>query len=810
MAWSGLGLLVLVALGIVLTGLPAVIVLIAVSAFGAVLAVLTGTVPLALLSALPGRLVNLLESDLLQALPLYVMMGLLLDRLPVADALYRAGLAVLPRGPAAPLVSGMGLGALLGPMNGSVGASVLGLSRVVAPRLAANGVPPPMQLATIAVASTLGVVIPPSLVLILLGDAMLSAHTIAVTTTGRTDRVINTQDVFHGALVPAGILLVLCLLLSWHVGRRIPAERSPPLRNEIDRRQAMLAAVSIVSLVVLLGGVATGYFYAVEAAAMGAFVLLAAGLLTGRLRGAVLRGVLADAAATTGALFGLLIAATTFTLVLRFLGTDRLVADWVTAIPGSDVVVVAVVLLSIGLCAFVLDAFEIIFVIVPIVIPPLLIRVADARWVAVLVLLTLQTSFLLPPLGYALMMVRGTLRSTVPFGALVRALMPFLVAQWMVLAAVLMAPQLVHLGERAGDASRSPTKVLSPDEMDRRLRRCCRRRQICQILLRGRRQIDSRRLVASRIVISEPLRRHQAKRLDQRADLHAGDHVGHARLHAERGLIERVEDGQPEREEPAKRRALRQAGEHAEAHLRGDEIERIRAGAPAFAAGGQAIAHHAPVGRPAAQPVARRERSGDSLGVARGARARPAAGANRHDEVEIDEAVVDRRHQRVGETMRHQAQMMGTAGRVDHDHVVVALQLPHRMDEARQKLGVVVIGTGPIRTDDRHVPGQPQREVLALRPVVTVLDVARQRLLLEIEIEGGDALSSLEQRHHDMHRNRRLAGAALVVADHDHMRTATRARARNRRRSGRAGAGHRRLGVDRPRHSSRFRASDLR
>ena len=109
------------------------------------------------------------------------------------------------------MVSGMLLGALLGPMNGSVGASVLGLSRVVAPKLAAEGVPPAKREALIAVASTLGVLVPPSLVLILLSDAMLNAHTFAVTQTGRDDRVINTQDVFHAALVPAGIFLVFVL-----------------------------------------------------------------------------------------------------------------------------------------------------------------------------------------------------------------------------------------------------------------------------------------------------------------------------------------------------------------------------------------------------------------------------------------------------------------------------------------------------------------------------------------------------------------------------------------------------------------------
>jgi len=463
----GLLLLALVGAGIVLTGLPAAVVLIGVASFGALVGVITGTLPLALLSALPNRLVNLFENDLLQALPLYVLMGLLLERLPVAEALYRTGLAILPRGAAAPLVSGMGLGALLGPMNGSVGASVLGLSKVVAPRLAARGVPEPTRAAVVAVASTLGVVIPPSLVLILLGDAMLGAHTIAVTTTGRIDRVINTQDVFHGALAPAGLFLVLCLIVAWLVGRRMPA--SPLAADERPSGgQVLLAAISVVFLLVLLGGVATGYFYAVEAAAMGAFVLFTAGLITGALRGAALREVLGQAMAVTGALFALLIAATTLTLVLRMFGTDRLVNDWVVGLPGSEIVVMAIVLGVIGLSAFVLDAFEIIFVIVPIVVPPMLIRVADARWAAVLVLLTLQTSFLLPPFGYALMMVRGTLHYRGTLVALTRALLPFLLAQWLVLATVLFVPALVHVGEKASDRTRA-TEPVSSEELNRRL-----------------------------------------------------------------------------------------------------------------------------------------------------------------------------------------------------------------------------------------------------------------------------------------------------------------------------------------------------
>jgi tripartite ATP-independent transporter DctM subunit len=465
-AWVGLALLLLVGLGIVLTGLPAAVVLVTVASLGAIVGLVAGSIELATLGALPSRLINLFENDLLQALPLYVTMGLLLDRLPVADALYRAGNALLPKKPSAPLVSGMMLGALLGPMNGSVGASVLGLSRVVSPRLAAEGILAADRHASIAVASTLGVLVPPSLVLILLSDAMLAAHTMAVTATGRSDRVVNTQDIFHAALLPGAIFLLLCLGLSFVTGR---TAKSLPVREPLAPGEGLLAALALGFLLVLLGGVTSGYFYAVEAAAMGAFALLVTGIVTGRLPRAELGKMLGDAIALTGALFSLLLAATTFTMILRLLGTADLVGRLVSSIPGGEIFAVATVLGVIAISAFVLDAFEIIFVIVPIVIPPLLIRVADARWVAVLVLLTLQSSFLLPPFGYALMMVRGVLKEQVSFPAMLRALAPFLVAQWLLLLVVLLFPQLTHTGQSAEDASRAPPTPMSDAEFNRRL-----------------------------------------------------------------------------------------------------------------------------------------------------------------------------------------------------------------------------------------------------------------------------------------------------------------------------------------------------
>jgi TRAP-type mannitol/chloroaromatic compound transport system permease large subunit len=464
MAAFGLALLAFVGVALIVTGLPAFLVLIFAAILGAGAAVVSGTVPPALLGTLSSRLVNLFESDLLQALPLYVLMGALLNRLTVAPAVFRTLLRLLPPRPGTAVVSGLGLGALLAPMSGSVGASVLALARTVEPRL-------PLRHATIAVASTLGVVVPPSLVLILLGDAMLSAHTFAINATGRSDRVINTQDVLRAAIIPAALFLVLSLLVGWYSaprGNAVEPEKMPTACAKAS--DIVLTLATVAFLVFLLGGVAAGYIFAVEGAATGAFLLMLAGVLTGQVNGKSLGPMLRESMATTGTLFAPLLAATTFTLVLRLLGTDKLIERWVTALPGGDIGATAAILGAIFVAAFVLDAFEIIFVAVPILIPALLIRVPDAVWISTLVLLTLQTSFLLPPVGYALMMTRGVLGSAVPPATFARALLPYLAAQILVLLLALGYPRLVHLLEPPNAQSRGQLTPLTTEDVEDRLR----------------------------------------------------------------------------------------------------------------------------------------------------------------------------------------------------------------------------------------------------------------------------------------------------------------------------------------------------
>src|SRR5437868_5727752 len=226
----------------------------------AVIGVLAGAIEYPLLTSLPGRVIGLLENDLLQALPLYVFMGALLNRLPLADRLFRCGVALGGRSGGAPAMATLGLGALLAPMNGSVGASVAMLSRSVAPKLTARGLPPAESTALVCVASTLGVVIPPSLVLILLGDAMMRAHTEAANVTKAMVRIVNTQDILRGALVPAALFLVLCLLVAWLLGRRTLARRP---RQWPQWGEWLTAGIAALFVVGLLAGVAAGYFYAV-------------------------------------------------------------------------------------------------------------------------------------------------------------------------------------------------------------------------------------------------------------------------------------------------------------------------------------------------------------------------------------------------------------------------------------------------------------------------------------------------------------------------------------------------------------------
>lgn len=459
MSGFGVAMFLVAIVAIVVTRLPVYAVLLGTGAAFAAFGVAIGAFPWSILGALPDRIVGLLEHDLLQALPLYAFIGALLNRLPLATELHRAGERLFARSGAASSLSALGVGALLAPMNGSVGASLSMLSRRIAPALAARGVAPAETAATLCVASTLGVVIPPSLVLLLLGDAMMRAHTEALNASHATTRIINTQDVVRAGIVPGAMVLVAALAIAaWRGRARMPAAATPA------SRATLLEALGVALVIAaLLGAVAIGRLYAVEAAATGALALLAWALLSRQLDAATWRAVLADAMTLTGLLIALLVAATSFSLVLRAFATDALVADALAALAPRPALLLGTVMLALIACSFVLDAFEMIFLVIPIVMPPVLVALPDAAWVAVVTLLVLQAGFLIPPLGYAIVMARRVLPDPPALAALARSLAPQLAAQALVLAILMAWPACVHWG----DTPERTAPDLSVEEVER-------------------------------------------------------------------------------------------------------------------------------------------------------------------------------------------------------------------------------------------------------------------------------------------------------------------------------------------------------
>lgn len=462
---AGLWMLLALALLITTTGLPVWALLIGTATAFAAFGWLVGLIDLPVLSAISGRTLGLLENDLLQALPLYVFVGILLQRLTLADTLFSVLARLFHWTGAGTSLAAFGVGALVAPMNGSVASSSAMMARLVAPRLAQMNTA--AATALISVSSTIGVVVPPSLVLILLGDAMLRAHTEASNLPGYvlgSQRIINTQDVFHAALMPAGVVLLLWMLVAWWQGRQSVC--GPP-KPRLSGAQWLVSVGVIVVTLLLLSAVFLGKLFAVEAAATGGVLLIMVTLASRGLGRTQWRAVLSDTLNLSGALLALLVGATTFSLIFRLFGTDRWMTSLVMNSHLAPLLTAALVLLLVALCAWVLDAFEMIFVIIPILAPLLIALLGDAQQVAVLLLLVLQLSFLMPPLGYAVMMARsnsGLSRSSV--WDTLRALRPYIAVQSTVTLWVFFMPSVLH----TFDAPLQVQAPISAEDLDQQMR----------------------------------------------------------------------------------------------------------------------------------------------------------------------------------------------------------------------------------------------------------------------------------------------------------------------------------------------------
>ena len=490
--WAAVGLCVLL-LAALPSGFPVAFLLAGVATLYALALAALGGFDLSLFAALPARIMGMLRTPELAAVPMFIFMGAALERSGVADQLLRTLAATLGRRPGGLGLASLGVGAALAACAGVVAASVSALATLAAPSMRKAGYADPMIAGVICAAGSLGQILPPSILLIFLSVEMQTAFAQAQRALG----VFAPDPVTSGALFAAAIApgLLLVALYGAYVAIRAhlnpafaPASRDK--RQDVGAAAIIRAVIAPFGLIVLaLGSIVVGAATPTEAAGLGALgaVLLAglrkdrsdrpilaamAGLallaILGRVQDggetaaaivsvlAVIYGVaiaihrmgpaFGDAARATLRLtamaFAIVIGASIFALVFRGLGGGDLIADALSAPPGGVAGAVAIVMAAMFVLGFFFDFLEILFVVLPLTAPPLLAMGVDPLWLAVMIAVNLQTSFLTPPFGYALFYFRGAGPKDLRTTDLYRGVAPFVALQLLALFALAVFPDL--------------------------------------------------------------------------------------------------------------------------------------------------------------------------------------------------------------------------------------------------------------------------------------------------------------------------------------------------------------------------------
>ena len=461
-------LMFVVVFAFLLSGYPVAITLAGVALLFAGVGTLLGAFNPADLGFLPGRLFGIVTNTTLIAVPLFVLMGVVLEKTRIAENLLTSlslRLGGLPGGLAVAVVV---VGALLAASTGIVGATVVTMGLLSLPVMARAGYSHSFATGTIAATGTLGQIIPPSIALVLLGDVLANAYQQAQLSQGVfAPKTVSVGDLFAGALIPG--LVLVALFLAYVIGTALlRPSLAPPAGTVLGQSRtagtggdgdadatataqgaasappglfaSLVAPLTLIVAVLgsILGGIATP----TEAAAVGAVGALLLALLGGNLTPSVLQDVGRQTLTTTAMVFFILIGASVFSLVFRAYGGEELVAAAFNDMPGGQWGALAVVMLVIFLLGFVLDFIEITFVVVPIVGPVLLAMGLDPVWLGVLIAVNLQTSFLTPPFGFALFYLRGVAPDTIPTGAIYRGVVPFIGLQLLLLALLVIWPEL--------------------------------------------------------------------------------------------------------------------------------------------------------------------------------------------------------------------------------------------------------------------------------------------------------------------------------------------------------------------------------
>ncbi len=384
------------------------------------------------LAALPMRVMGVMNNYVLIAVPLFVFMGIMLERSGLAGELLETMAALMGRLRGGLAVSVILVGALLAASTGIVGATVVTMGLISLPTMLRRAYSPALAAGSIAAAGTLGQIIPPSVVLVLLGSVLN----------------VPVGKLFAAALAPGlllvGLYLIYVLAIAALKPRMAPALPTEEVRTfmgkDFTRRLLGSLLMPLALIVAVLGSILMGIASPTEAAAIGA---MGATLLTwGRkkLNKAVLQHVMRETTHLTAMVFIILLGATTFTLVFREMNGDHFLVEWVQQAQLSPCMFVALVLLVVFVAGFFIDFIEIIFIIVPIAAPIFNKLGIDLIWIGILLAVNLQTSFLTPPFGFSLFYLKGVAPPEVTTAHIYRGIVPFLLMQLLVLVFIFFFP----------------------------------------------------------------------------------------------------------------------------------------------------------------------------------------------------------------------------------------------------------------------------------------------------------------------------------------------------------------------------------
>ncbi|WP_027858374.1 TRAP transporter large permease [Marinobacterium jannaschii] len=396
----------------------------------------TGHFDSVFLEAIPNRLFGIMNNEVLIAVPLFVFMGVMLEKSRIAEELLDTMAALF-----GPMRGGLGIsvtvvGMLLAASTGIVGATVVTMGLLSLPTMLRRGYDPKVATGIICASGTLGQIIPPSIVLVLLGDVISSAYQQSQLDQGIfSPETVTVGDLFLGALIP-GLMLVVAYTLYLVFKAIVHPATVPAIpqeeRDAIDNMgsrvlKALLPPVLLVGLVLgsILGGLATP----TEAASVGAVGAMILAMFRRSFNLQILREVMHSTTQVSSMVFIILVGASIFSLVFRGYGGDDLVREFLEDLPGGVVGAMVVVMLVMFLLGFFLDFIEITFVVVPIVAPILLSMGLDPVWLGIMIAINLQTSFLTPPFGFALFYLRGVAPDTISTMQIYRGVIPFILIQ---------------------------------------------------------------------------------------------------------------------------------------------------------------------------------------------------------------------------------------------------------------------------------------------------------------------------------------------------------------------------------------------